>query len=61
MADGWIHIEAGEEIHDSLLAGGRGQRLMERWDIEVAPEGQWGVPGEPQGPTQSPRRPFKAP
>lgn len=41
MADGRIHIEVGEEIRDSLLDGGRGQRWMEGLDIEVAGEGQW--------------------
>lgn len=47
MADGRIHIEVGEEIRDSLLDGGRGQRLTERLDIEVAQEGQWRVPRGP--------------
>lgn len=45
MADGRIHREVGEEIRDWLPGGGRGQRLTERLDVQVAQEGQASVPG----------------
>lgn len=56
-------LEKQEEIHDSLLDGGRDQRsrVVERLDIEVTWEGQWSVSVEPQGPTQSPSRPLNIP